>query len=769
MTDHRWLAALTAGALSVACPADTNLPAATALPLPQVQSPDPIALPAPQRPAKGGPVAAAALAAAFDPARVLVDDAGAGGLWAAAGSYKARFAAGAATFVPYLGARAARDWPLTLRLRRVTVAGATVATSEPRLGRPGADCVAFDRGPVVERHWLRSDGIEQTFEIRELPERGELCVEVACETELAVLPDGGGFLFRGPEGGVRMSGAVAIDAGGRREALRSELRDGAIVHHVSAGFVAEAALPIVVDPVLSTFSIASSTFAFGAPDLAFESGSGMFLLVCERRYSLTDTDVWCELRDDAGAPVAGSGQWIDVSTDDWRKPQVAANRAAGRFLVVAETLTVGGSFTTIRGRTRDAGGATQLQAPFSISNALTNHSVDPDVGGDGNPFGPDYWAVVWEDVRSASDSDILYRMIRDDGTSTTPAPLALENSTSLEQRPRISKSNGSSPATTQSWMVVFTRRISPTTSAVLGANLSWDGRITHPTYPVGPNRHAMEFLVPDVSSATEVVQGRRQHLVVAQQSVSPTEDDLWIDLVADGQWLAGQNISTRYAAPQVAPVVDTDGVRFAIAFGQLFSAATNDYDVYVTTVHTVQTPALGLGFTETQLGVGLQFHWEGAPAVAARLDGNGGRYLLAWEDSNAGGPATVRGAVYEGLGTGGFTTLPYGCHGFPITATGDPRLGARVSFQVPGPTTGPTTSGTLFGIVRAVPVAIPMCSVPCTLGVEGPAFPPLIHVDIPIDGALVGLRAAVQGFDLTGGSCLGLGLRLSDTIVITVR
>jgi hypothetical protein len=704
----------------------------------------------------------------FDPERVAFDEGGADGLWAAGGAYKLHLAAKGVTYVPYLGADASRSWPLTFRLARVTSSGKDLPVDPRAQLERVRDTVSLVHGSVTERWQLRAAATEQSFVFARLPDRGELVVEVGFETELEVHGRGAGFRFAGPDGGVDYGAAIAIDASGNRIALESSLVDDRIVHRVPAAFVATATLPLVIDPIVSTFESQTSSYDFGSPDLAFEAGSGHFMLVYERRYSQTDTDVWCELRDQQGGAVAGSGAWIDVSTADWRKPQVAGNRAAQRFLVVAEARATGAQVTEVRARIRHAIPPFTLLPAITVST-MSNAAVDPDVGGDGNPVGPDHWAVVWEHRHSGTDGDVHYRMVRDDGTFTTGSSLVLENSSAEERRPRISKSNGSSDAATQSWMVVFTRSVGTGLLSTYGATLSWNGTITRPTFAAGPSFGA-PFTEPDVSSPTELIGGRRHHLVVSRVHLNNVDHDVWADLYADGQMEASLNLTSDSLVYDTNPAVDCDGYRFCVAYQRATDVIGNNHDVMATTVHARYLPIAQLGFTEMPILLAGQPHWEGAPAVAARADSGDGRYMIAFEDGNGvSQPSNVRGAIYEGLRPGGLGLLPHGCHAFPITVIGEPMIGRRISFQVPGPISGPSTSGTLFGLPRNPPILLPQCAMPCYLGVDGNAYPPLIHIDIPIDGSLVGAQAAVQGWDLVGGSCFGAALRLSDTYLITVR
>jgi hypothetical protein len=707
----------------------------------------------------------------FEPAAVLFDRPADGALWAATGRYKAGFGVDGVTFVPFLGSDAARSWPLRLRLARVAAAGVDVA-SEP-LGPPlrAGSAVEIARGGLVERWELRAGEAEQTFVFDALPAKGAIEIEVEFATDLEPRRADAGIVFAGPAGGVLHGRAVAIDARGRRAALTTELRGDRLVHRVPADFAADAVLPLVVDPVLSTFGTSAGAQDFRAPDVASEPGSGRYIVVSERWWSTTDCDVWSEFRDEAGALVPNSGAWIDVSTDDWQKPSVAANRAAARFLTAAEARPLGGTELRIHGRVRDATGTGPMLAPFVVSEGWIQPARNPDVGGDGNPIGPTRWVVVFEYGYRPDDTDIYYQIIDPDGSRYTGSR-QLAASTADDRDPAISKSNGIGDRATQAWMIVFAQRRSPLSYIVKGATILPDGGSAGAPYDVGPG--GAELFVPVVSSPTEPVRGQRYFLVCWQNVYSPTDHDILVSLVSNGVTLLSGNLSVMEGPTdtrmQVRPAVDCDGSRFAVAYSENVAAVGEDYDVFVTTVHAHFWSPTSLGLSEVRVPLAAGTQWEGAPALTARhLNPAEARYMVAYEDSNGGSPSSIRGAVYEGAGPGGIARLAHGCHGFPIDAYGAPLIGQRVTVVVPGPTGGITHSGILFGILRSPPLTIPMCAQPCLLGVDGPSYPATIHIDIPVDGSLVGGVAAVQGWDLLGGSCLGLSIRVSDTLVLTVR
>ncbi len=169
------------------------------------------------------------------------------------------------------------DQRFTERGAQVTTSGGalTVTLRDIRLGlrplalgrtiRPvqdGPGRVNYARGAVVERYDLLDNGVEQSFVFNELASRETMTLRVALETTLTPVMTDGSVELRGTDGSAVLvyGAATAIDAAGRRQALRYELQAGLLVMTLDASFLAGAALPLVIDPPIITQTPTSLTF-----------------------------------------------------------------------------------------------------------------------------------------------------------------------------------------------------------------------------------------------------------------------------------------------------------------------------------------------------------------------------------------------------------------------------------------------------------------------------------------------------------------------------
>jgi hypothetical protein len=197
------------------------------------------------------------------------------GTWAAGRDYKCGFADGAFVLVPYLGAEA----PTAPAWRWQTVA-ATMGDQDLLGGgelRERHTDYRFERerGFVTERWDVLEHGVEQSFVVAAPAQRphGELRLCGRIVTSLAAASRGPAATeleFTAADGGYRLTYGVAtaIDAAGRRCAVPGSFDGESITLHVPADFVAAAAWPLLVDPLLTPYVITTgSSWAFGDLDL----------------------------------------------------------------------------------------------------------------------------------------------------------------------------------------------------------------------------------------------------------------------------------------------------------------------------------------------------------------------------------------------------------------------------------------------------------------------------------------------------------------------
>lgn len=724
-------------------------------------------------------------AALLEGDRVLFDSPEPNSIWAATATYKIGFARGTASFVPFLGSTVAGDHAVHLRLRDLELGGRRLPAKESPEPRRDGNAVEFDHGSFVARYETRADGVEQSFRFDRLPSRGALVVRVGVETALLAESTGDSLRFLGAAGGVDYGPALAFDAGGRRLALERRFHDGVIEIAVPEAFVADATLPLVIDPVIGAVAtVHSDTAVLGQSDLCFSEADRRYTVCFELVYSATDTDVYAYDLDADGVPIAGSITPIDVSTDSWQAPRIANNALSGRNLVVAQVSTGNVSPFVIRGRTRSVA---ELGSQFTVEDQ-TNASGDkirPDVGGDGHLSPPTYFTVVWERVFSTSDHDIHGVQLSNDLTPVrrTTTPILFDNSGSFETEPQISNGAGAPipDALAQWWTVVWRR--STSVGQIFASTLRWDG-LRGGTYLAGSGDVLLGW--PSVSTLTVPdPQGNALALIAWEHGFLTDGGDTHdIDVVLctrqgpvspvyDLQVLEGDTTARQW--DQFQPRVASDGCRFVVAYGDDY-ADSGDLDVRVTTLHAL-APGTGgawaLGISEARAAPAFANRVETKHGLCAEFESHGSfsggpiersnRHALSWHDAGGTGvDNSIRFVRYAGMRSfGGITTLPTGCGSATIVHSGDPALALTIRIATSG-------QALLVGVARGVP--LPICST-CALGLDPfDSISPHTTLVVPCDPSLLGGILAFQGVKVASGEpCVGNLISLTDTLLVQVR
>ena len=218
-----------------------------------------------------------------------------GELWAAGRDFKVQFEADRLTYTPALGSRAPRNIPLSLRVESF---GRGTPREPVGPAQPAADALtaSYDRGPFVERYDVTPKGIKQSFVFETLPAgSGDLVVRLRLDTELepsVVGTTDGEILFTaGDLGGVRIGEVIGIDGAGERVRGSMRYQEGTLDLVLPAAFVDEAALPITLDPLIGGSFYAQEPLDNRDPDVAFDASEGVYLVVFERRFSASDSDI----------------------------------------------------------------------------------------------------------------------------------------------------------------------------------------------------------------------------------------------------------------------------------------------------------------------------------------------------------------------------------------------------------------------------------------------------------------------------------------------
>src|SRR5262249_36769274 len=150
------------------------------------------------------------------------------------------------------------------------------------------------------------------------------------------------------------SRAVVVDARGERTSVDTSFAGGAISIRVPSSVLETAAFPVVIDPLITSFTVDNSTHDDTHPDIADDSTNNVHEVVWPHASSAGDHDCYSQLQDSTGTTVPGSTVAIDFSGDDWQTPRTANNLIATQFLVAAEVRPSAGGNRIISGRTRNA-------------------------------------------------------------------------------------------------------------------------------------------------------------------------------------------------------------------------------------------------------------------------------------------------------------------------------------------------------------------------------------------------------------------------------
>lgn len=717
-----------------------------------------------RRPHADGPVVQQILndrMAGVDPNAVYWSAAADGRTWAGGATYKASFGADGFTYVPFLGSKAPRNFPVQFTIAAVKAGGADVAFAREVAPVRTGDRIVFDRGAVREIYEVRARGIEQTFEVAgALP--GDVVVELAVASELTEDAASAGLQFVNALGGVDYGTAYVVDGTDKRE-IASSFANGHVSLRVPAAMRA-ATGAVVIDPVISTQNTSStSSYDFDNPDVAFDASYLRYLVVWQRNYSATDVDVWCEMRDVNGAYVANSAQYVDNSGDHWSVPRVANLNAYNRFLVVAEKYVAAnpvGQRWTVWGRTVEAVSPFTVGSAFEVSGAQSGDKRNPDVGGDPNLALPTYWTVAYTRELSATDHDIHARQVQDNATMR-PGTILVENSSNTIYRDvQISQSNGDLSSTDQRWLLVYSYKYGATDWDVYGASLSWDGIIKQVS--TGIETASINHVAPQVSSATSQVTG--SPLFGVAFDVFNVQGSMRVKIVDGGLLtvVATTNVSQLLGLSgqyTYFPHIESDGTRFALTYALGQPAYATTLAVIGSSLVVQESPQLiGSGIDAFDLNI----------VSRASAGGSNTGYGIVMTDENA-TPHKVVFATYEGHApNGGFTIRPTGCNNLGISASGSAMLGRTVSATLTG--VGSDLKGMLIGVPGP---AIPLCS-NCMLGINlGGAYINLanlssLNLPIPSQTHLVGLTITIQGYAAGSGPCMAL-LRLSNSLDVKIQ
>ncbi len=344
-----------------------------------------------------------------------------GTCWVRGRGYKASASAMGFSFTPFLGSDAPRNFPLRMQLVEVARGGEEIDLEHGGAAERSGDRIVLQRGAVEVRYDVATEGVEQSFMLESAPGGGDLGLSLKVETELAFTETEDGFRFSNKLGGVDYGAATVFDAVGKSAAVAASWSNGQIQLTVPASFLEGAAWPVVIDPLLTPFTIASGTADLSSPDTAFDRVFNRYTVVFEERFSAADTDLFTYYVG-LGMTVTG-GTYLDQTAASWSAPRVMTSPINGCAFCVAEadSVAVAGS-KDIVGRNRFTDGT--LDAPIVVKSAEPSFScAAPAVGADGDTGTFDAFLVVYNRVTATSRD--VYSILMDGVQATMERAIAV--------------------------------------------------------------------------------------------------------------------------------------------------------------------------------------------------------------------------------------------------------------------------------------------------------------------------------------------------------
>jgi hypothetical protein len=218
-------------------------------------------------------------------------------------AYTARFDEDGLTFLPALGRSAPETRRLTYRFEQARVGGVAIQSQATDVAPQIVDGrVEYDRGGLVEIYEPLEAGLEQSFLLEALPTRsGDLVVEGYLDSDLVAAPersDAAALRFVEPGlGTLTIDKVLGIDAAGREVPGTLRLVGDRLELVLPAEFVREAALPLLLDPLISLetdpgVSIADCDQVDVASIGKHDTEDHGFAVAFCRYYSATDPDIF---------------------------------------------------------------------------------------------------------------------------------------------------------------------------------------------------------------------------------------------------------------------------------------------------------------------------------------------------------------------------------------------------------------------------------------------------------------------------------------------
>jgi fibronectin type 3 domain-containing protein len=494
---------------------------------------------------------------------------------------------------------------LEYRLASIQVGDQALAGGGPVAPRvdPGESIVRYQRGEVEERYTPRGDEVEQDFVIRSLPAgRGPITVTGSVQTNLTPPAAGSSstelsFTADGREV-LRVAKAVAIDGAGRRLPLNLTWDQGQISMTVPGAWVAEARLPITIDPVVSGPTSIRTYAQLGVTGpmslSAYNSTDNCWLLSwCEPFGASSQTDLLAQRVSSTGAAL-GALMTLAATADEEFGPAVSyAPAPINRWLVAWSRSTAAGC--RIEAKIVNGNGTLFTTSTFTVDDR-TDDDVNPSAAYDGTN-----WFVCWQNsVPGVSSSKIRGRFVSTGGIPGTQ--LDPDSASAYALNPQITFANGK-------YLILYSTGTYPN-ETVRAKTLTPAGSLSAATTLISGDQIGVQcagggnnFLI------TWLVPGSGVFGTVRNATLGLVKDIFLIDANSD-------------AMP--APVYSSAGNDFYVAYDTWTSTTDDLFGRHVTQTGTVG-PAEQLTFGDAASGEG-----PAKSSLSVAVDATGSKALVAY-------------------------------------------------------------------------------------------------------------------------------------------
>ena len=506
------------------------------------------------------------------------------GLWAAGRNYKVQASASGLTYFPFLGPDAERTWPVTFRLAEATLGGTELPLNRSALVTRTEDRIVLDRGPVDVAYDMEPEQIEQSFLVDAAGATGDLVLDLEITTDLSGRGDGAGFRFDSEAGGVLYGAAIVLDGTGRQAEVDAVLDGRHLRLTVSSDFLGTAVGPVVVDPVIRTWTVDERDMQQLYPDVSYDTASETFMYVYETGLTAADTDIFFRTIDLDGNLI-DSG-YIYLGGDPATEPAIANVSDSATCLCVYTRERSTGLEVWGRLRKMQSG---DLSSDFLIS--LTSTVVDgfgADVGGSALPGGR--FLVAWTRQLPGGDLRIRTRTVFTGGSLGNSATSASDPTSDLDCV-AVSQSVGEA-GDAGYWNVIYrgTPTVGSTNQQIRGMQFNADGSVRETDKILFTETAGIEISDLDVSDTIAPRDEPPTYLTVYTRR-DGTENDTWFMTCRDNQALFRRHLQalehSRIERAQFSPHVTTTRDEFIVSYLELRPASFN-LDVFVTSLDLVE-------------------------------------------------------------------------------------------------------------------------------------------------------------------------------------